>query len=1138
MEPVDDRLCAVPGRYQQYREQSAGVIQLFIGLGTCTGTLLENGMASGVPGHYILTAGHCVPGTVDNSAFGVQWRAVNLSLRWHYLLDTSGGPSSYRENCMDAPAPRVQSLQGAIQGARLVAWDERFDYALLILAEDPVATARPQPWNSALLSPQDELFAIHHAAGNVQQLVVGEIISFRVHGGVRIDDGRTRISACPGTDFCNLYQFQNSFGSTGGGASGASYFYRGPEPEAVPRVVGVHSGGLASGGSQKDIGILHHVFQLDERFRLALERGQAYFTECGPNAVGLTDVQVAACGRLPRSQLCSALDMNVEDCLQISAVAQSPSMGLWSPSTSTALIGGSSMGSDPLSALRAACLEITVELQQAALIQFHWRVSSEDRLDGLSFYIGTERHERISGEQDWQRFAVLVTAGQQPLRWCYEKDVDTNHGADRAWFDSLSFQPLVLLNSSMSLSLSEGDAAEELQLILPREHVGSDVEIVFTLAGTAVFGEDYTLAAGEDQTTRLRAGPPGRLRLSLAPVTAEPLILRLLPRPDDRLSQGERTLIIDFASYTSSLAGAGPVVLPTSLQLTISDDEPPVAEQLSVGERQVCVILRGGDTRCWYSSNVSPLSGLQYPSIRGALRLATGSDHLCWLTADGRVRCVGRGRQPFTGGRERSSGSLLVPADLFATVELIAGGYHNCALSAAGRVRCWGSSSDEASAIVGQSSPPDDLPPVEQISAGAYHSCALLRDARVRCWGDNRFGQSEVPEALAAGEIPLLRLESGGLHNCALSLGGDIHCWGDSFYDQIAVPADLGKAVHIAAGAEHSCATQRDGVVRCWGRNHLEQLQAPPLLTSAVRALDAGGNSSCALLVDGSLRCWGGDAASVSTETRFDNAVPDSLLAGDITMVLTPQRLMPGERAAIRFAAPTLAAIAFSVKFDVFGEGVAAGVHYRVVDSAGEPLSAEADGSYLAGNPVPQAFVEALDGGGDSGVEPVCCAVGIPAGDGVAEYGSDPVAAAGRTADRAVACPGDRYGDGRSDAAADRGGGTDRPVRRAVGGEAPGNAVRRRAAAAAAQAFGAGALVSTATLEFVATAAMPTAIAATKLPLMGIRVTTVRFSVAEFQAPEDLTVEIFLRYWSWTIRLPLRRRTSPATATSMCAMRC
>ena len=97
---------------------------------------------------------------------------------------------------------------------------------------------------------------------------------------------------------------------------------------------------------------------------------------------------------------------------------------LWSPSTLTALVGGSSMGSDPLSALRAACLEITVELQQATLIQFHWRVSTENRFDWLRLlYRHRASTGRISG--DWGiggNFRYGLSAGQQQLRWCYEKD--------------------------------------------------------------------------------------------------------------------------------------------------------------------------------------------------------------------------------------------------------------------------------------------------------------------------------------------------------------------------------------------------------------------------------------------------------------------------------------------------------------------------------------------------------------------------------------------------------------------------------------------------------------------------------------------------------------------------------------------
>ena len=77
-----------------------------------------------------------------------QWQALNLILRWHYLLEVQ-----LRDTQLASGKLHGRSglwLVRRVQGARLVAWDERFDYALLILEEDPVATARPQPWSSTL----------------------------------------------------------------------------------------------------------------------------------------------------------------------------------------------------------------------------------------------------------------------------------------------------------------------------------------------------------------------------------------------------------------------------------------------------------------------------------------------------------------------------------------------------------------------------------------------------------------------------------------------------------------------------------------------------------------------------------------------------------------------------------------------------------------------------------------------------------------------------------------------------------------------------------------------------------------------------------------------------------------------------
>ena len=248
-------------------------------------------MASGAAGHYVLTAEHCLPTPAEGGTFE-QWQALDMTLEWHYLIDPSQPSGALlEEDCLAAAS--ISPLP--MQGARLVAWDERFDYALLMLEEDPVETARPQPWSSTLRSVGDELFAIHHASdGRVQQLLVGEIESFHVNLGEGERAGFLRIFPCRGTELCNFYGLQSSFGRSHGGASGSSLFHLGAEPEAVPRVVAVLSSS-SDNGSETSVGILHHVFQLDERFRLGLERGRAYFSECGPNAVDLTD---CAGGRL------------------------------------------------------------------------------------------------------------------------------------------------------------------------------------------------------------------------------------------------------------------------------------------------------------------------------------------------------------------------------------------------------------------------------------------------------------------------------------------------------------------------------------------------------------------------------------------------------------------------------------------------------------------------------------------------------------------------------------------------------------------------------------------------------------------------------------------------------------------------
>ena len=1124
-------LCAFPERYRSYREQSAGVALLLVSTADgdqsfCSGTLLESRSAAG--GHYVLTAAHCL---ANMSLVPQQWQARDIILRWHYLFETGAvgrrnpppqSPPQYAENCREAPAAVEQ------QGLRLVAWDFRFDYALLRPEAGPPASVRPQPWTDRLLSEGDPFTGIHYPRGNPQRLSSGT-----VSGLLRFGTGD-----CERLNFCDRYSVLYGFGGPEPGSSGSAMWAR--LADGRLQVAGILSTGTPPGSVPAGVpligafGLLHYPLQLDERLRLALMDGEAYFADCGPAVTEPSPERLARCGRLSRQRLCSILDVSAEGCDTITAEPSFlPAIGLWSPTNSVAWASSEALTTDLLPSVRAACIELSVRLPQRTTIGFRWRISSEPRHRGrpgdpLRFYVDGRPLAEISGELDWQRAVVAAPGGEHSLRWCYEKDATIELGSDRAWLDALSLRWPALHLSAVSNRFEEGGDAEELLLLVPADHVGSRIEIELVAAGTAVAGVDYTLAAGAGPGMLLRFDGGNRFSLSLDPATTELLALLLRPRPDDRSSQGDRSLVLGVATYRSDSGNTRVVALPSSLNLQIGDDEPAVAERISVNLLYACAVLRGGSGQCWPGlfrpyNDLQLLAHLESPNIGTASQVAAGLEHVCWQQADGRLRCDGSDRQFFDAGSSVVAGQLRVPAELADVVELTAGWYHNCVRSAAGKVICWGSSIGEfhgrvmvapavvqivaTTAVVNQSSPPADLPPAMQVSAGAYHNCALLSAGGVRCWGDNRSAQLDVPLPLARGQIALQRLEAGGFHNCALSVAGNVYCWGDNEFGQSEVPADLAEAVHIAVGRIHSCALLADGSLRCWGDNRSTQLEVPPLPVGGVAAVAAGYDSSCALLTDGSLRCWGGNFPGELAARRFGSAVPARLRTGDIAMSLVPRRLRPGDRAAIRLLSLRDTSAEFAVRIELFADDVEPGVHYRLVNAAGSTMTAAADGSYLLTGASPQAFVEAVEGSVEHPsrlyIRPLelSSSAASPPTLRLVEQSLELLPAEQLTGTATVVV---QAGVKRliSDIAG--------PVSielelsaDGVEGTLSGPVVVQLLATV----VSGGSLLSTMTLEIIATAATP-GTAAVMLPLDELSVTTVVFSVARFRAPTGVGVEL------------------------------
>ena len=81
-------------------------------------------------------------------------------------------------------------------------------------------------------------------------------------------------------------------------------------------------------------------------------------------------------------------------------------------------------------------------------------------------------------------------------------------------------------------------------------------------------------------------------------------------------------------------------------------------------------------------------------------------------------------------------------------------------------------------------------------------------------------------------------------------------------------------------------------------------------------------------------------------------------------MSVLPQRLQPRQRAAIRFAVLRGEREVPDVRVALLDGTAQFGIHYRLVNAAGQPLSAAPDGSYLlSGDPLSGAYIEALQGG-------------------------------------------------------------------------------------------------------------------------------------------------------------------------------
>ncbi len=141
-----------------------------------------------------------------------------------------------------------------------------------------------------------------------------------------------------------------------------------------------------------------------------------------------------------------------------------------------------------------ASASASIPVTGPALVQFWWKVSSEERCDMLTATIDGTAAAGISGEVGWTQRTVAVPAGAHTFAWRYGKDGSLTAGQDKGWID----QVVILPQSTYTppATISPGEALDQ---------PGWTWQAGDAWAGQAVFTHDgvdamSTRASGSDTT--------------------------------------------------------------------------------------------------------------------------------------------------------------------------------------------------------------------------------------------------------------------------------------------------------------------------------------------------------------------------------------------------------------------------------------------------------------------------------------------------------------------------------------------------------------------------------------------------------------------------------------------------------------
>ncbi|KAH9260964.1 hypothetical protein BASA81_000660 [Batrachochytrium salamandrivorans] len=234
--------------------------------------------------------------------------------------------------------------------------------------------------------------------------------------------------------------------------------------------------------------------------------------------------------------------------------------------------------------------------------------------------------------------------------------------------------------------------------------------------------------------------------------------------------------------------------------------------QVFGGLKMSCALLTTGAARCWGSSLFGALGSGTVTDSRvplqvvgfetgGALQLAIGEDHTCFLSTLGKVSCAGYMAYGQLGNGVSQFGGSTTPTSVIGLgltstfISVSCGNMHSCAVTTEGGVLCWGGTSYGQ---LGVGSVFGDKPIPQQVlgmTSGA---------ASVWASGDNTFVIMEDGTAMGFGYNSYGELGVGN---------------SSRIYSPVVFAYGVGNIKEVRGGEETTCILQLDDTVQCLGYN-------------------------------------------------------------------------------------------------------------------------------------------------------------------------------------------------------------------------------------------------------------------------------------------------------------------------------